>query len=408
MAARYSPARVLAAASLAAAAAVPLSLAPAAILPSAVEAAGCRTALPVLSSAPRSTFALPGGASVRIWDTGARGSIYREVRIAVVKIPRGTLTPGVAVAPTISTAATPSAMTVRDPRAVVVINGGHFNPDIPGIPQKIQVRNGVLLKGYTVLDTNLATYAGSKQVWMVRGGIAGSVRSVRGTLRVTALNWQFLPPSGVTVYTNAWGRRAHPAGPRTVVVSGGTVVSLLGPSAGSRRPTTSQQFLTAPAGSYATALMRLRIGDKVAVKVAPAGTLMYDGLWPHNPIGRPTGILGSGGTLVRDRVNKADCSTRNEILRPRSAVAWTANGDMLVVAVAGRLNSFDDRYAGASVRQFAEYLRQLGAVTAANLDCGTSTELLVRTRVGGPFVRLDRSMRQYQRPITDVMTWRAL
>jgi hypothetical protein len=392
---------------LAGAVAVPMGLVPAALAPTPVEAAGCRTALPVLSSAPRSTFALPGGASVRIWDTGARGSIYRELRLAVVKIPKGTLTPGVAVAPTISTAATPSAMARRDPRTVVVVNGGHFNPDIPGIPQKIQVTNGVLLKGYTVLDTNLATYAGSKQVWMVRGGISGSVRSARGTLRVTALNWQVLPPSGVTVYSYAWGRRPHPAGPRTVVVSHGTVVALLGAAASSRRPTTSQQFVTAPAGSYATALMRLRVGDKVSVSVAPAGTLMYDGRWPHNPIGKPTGILGSGGTLVRDGVNKADCTTRNEILRPRSAVAWTKNGDLLVVTVSGRLSSSDDRYAGASVRQFAEYLRRLGAVTAANLDCGTSTELLVRTRVGGPFVRLDRSMRQYERPITDVMTWRA-
>ena len=66
----------------------------------------------------------------------------------------------------------------------------------------------------------------------------------------------------------------------------------------------------------------------------------------------------------------------------------------------------DDRYAGASVHQFAEYLRRLGAVTAVNLDCGSSTTLLVRRTVGGPLVRLDRSGRQYQREIADVLTMR--
>jgi hypothetical protein len=46
-------------------------------------------------------------------------------------------------------------------------------------------------------------------------------------------------------------------------------------------------------------------------------------------------------------------------------------------------------------------------VKAINLDGGTSTTLLVRKTVGGPYVRLDRAMSESQRPIVDSLVFLA-
>jgi hypothetical protein len=194
----------------------------------------------------------------------------------------------------------------------------------------------------------------------------------------------------------------------TVVVAGGVVTRKLSGSAGAVRPLTGQTFLTAASGTYSTKLASLRVGDAVTVTTRASGVRVDDGLWPHSSMGTPAGLTGLGGTLVDDGVNRGACTSRDENLRPRSAIAWMANGDMLVVAVAGRATVNGVRFGGATVHQFGDYLKRLGAVTAVNLDGGTSTTLLVRRAVGGPLVRLDRSMSEPQRAVVDALVWRAV
>jgi len=64
------------------------------------------------------------------------------------------------------------------------------------------------------------------------------------------------------------------------------------------------------------------------------------------------------------------------------------------------------RISGRSDFQFAEILRALGARHATALDGGTSTTLLIRRSVGGPLVRLDRPISEYQRPVVDALVFR--
>ena len=69
-----------------------------AALPEA-QAASCLPNVNLVTKAPLSTYGLPGGASVRIWDTGHSANALNEVRVAAVTIPRGTLTPGAVTPP---------------------------------------------------------------------------------------------------------------------------------------------------------------------------------------------------------------------------------------------------------------------------------------------------------------------
>jgi hypothetical protein len=188
------------------------------------------------------------------------------------------------------------------------------------------------------------------------------------------------------------------------VVSQGKVVAIRLGSAGRARPGADQTWLTAPAGTYTTALSRLRVGDSVKVSAREVGSFPWDGAWPHARVSTPSGQIGTGTMLITNSAIRADCAARNEIRRPRSAIAWLPNGDVLVVAVAGPAGT---RMGGATVHQFADYLRRLGAVKAINLDGGTSTTLLVRKTVGGPYVRLDRATTEAQRPVVDSLVFLA-
>jgi hypothetical protein len=205
------------------------------------------------------------------------------------------------------------------------------------------------------------------------------------------------------VYTPAWGPFAHRAGTRTVVVKAGVVKAVLKGGAGAkRRAGSGERLLTARAGStYDAALAGLRIGDKVQVTLSPAGEL-----WNGGAVGKPSGLLGISSVIVNKGRNKAGCGYRDEILRPRTAIGWKANGDMVVAAVSGRDIEWGIRFGGATVHQWAEYLRKLGVVHAAIFDGGNSTTLLVRKKIGGPLVRLDRLGNDlYQRPVTDALAF---
>ncbi len=370
------------------------------------HASSCLPNLKILAQAPVSTLSLPGGATARIWDTGKQANALNDVRIAAVVIPAGTLTPGAVTAPTMSAAITPSAMVAHDRRAIVVINAGHFDANVSGIPEKSQIRDGIIRKATSTRINGIAIDQQSRSAHPAFSTLAGRVQSVRGTVPLAGVNWQTLGV-GVTAYSNVWGSRAHPYGPRTVVVSGGRVVAIKLGAAGGNRPPVNQWWLTAPAGSFATKLAALKIGDPVTVAMSESAVLQWDGAWPHAVLHNPAAVVGSGGTLVYQGVNKTSCAGRDENLRPRSAIGWLPNGDELVVTISGRATVNGTRWGGSTVHQFAEIMKGLGARHATALDGGTSTTLLIRRSVGGALVRLDRSISEYERPVVDALVFRS-
>ena len=366
----------------------------------AADAGSCKAPTGILRTNPDKTMNLPGGASVRIWDTGNLKRNIKEVRIAAVRIPRGSLIPRAVTSSSLSKAATPQSQAKGHGRAVVVINAGVFDPSGPSIPVRSQVIDGVVRKGTRGTDQGIALYENSRTAHWTLHKTTGTVVTGRGSRDVGAVNWQRLSSAGVTVYTSAWGPSAHPAGRRTVVVKGGRVTKILQGRAGTRRPGGGEFYLTAPNGSsHASWLGALRVGDAAGVRTEQSGVLPF--IEGRPGVGRPDSLVGVSSAMVRFGKNLARCGARDETLRPRSGLLWLANGDLVVAAVAGRP---DAAAGGATAHQWGEYMRQLGAVHAVNLDGGSSTTLLVRTRVGGPLIRLDRSG-GFQRSVPDALTF---
>lgn len=383
------------------------ALAAALVLPTAVLAApdatakSCKAPTGILRTNPVKTMSLPGGATVRIWDTGNKKRDVDEMRLVAIRIPKGSLIPRAATSSSLSKAATPQTQAKNIKRAVVVVNGGVFDPSGPSIPKRSQVIDGVVRKGTRGTDQGIALYEDTRTAeWTLHRTTGDVTTADHGSREVGAVNWQTMPADGISVYTSAWGTSSHPAGSRTVVVKGGKVTKLLKGNAGRRKPGGGESYLTARNDSGW--LRGLRVGEAVSIKTHQSGVLPFVEGRPD--VGNPDSLIGVSAGLVRGGDNWASCSSRDETLRPRSGMAWLPNGDLIVAAVAGRPTA---ALGGASAHQWGEYLKQLGGVNAVNFDGGSSVTLLVRTKVGGPLIRLDRSGGSYQRSVPDALTFLA-
>lgn len=366
----------------------------------------CRPTGTVLSRTPTS-FALPGGADVRIWDTGHLSDPIAETRIVAVRVPKGSLVPKVLTAPTVDSVRTPQQLATPVTNAVVVVNGGVFDPVKLGIPTESQISGRGIRKGARTYDSSLAIWGPDNRLDVVTASMAGSVQLGASVYTLGAINWQRVVTNGLTVYTSAWGRTRHAAGPVALVLSGGRVVAKRTGSATTLPTLAGQIVVTAPTGTLATALSRVRVGWTAKLAAREIGKTVWDP-YPHTTMSSPSGLLFAGGTLVRYGVNNiTTCDAAGEEVRPRTVIGFLDNGDVLVVAISGRATVNGVRWGGATNHQAADYLVALGARIATKLDGGTSTTLLVRRTVGGPLLRLDRSASEYQRPTPDSLAFLA-
>jgi Phosphodiester glycosidase len=118
----------------------------------------------------------------------------------------------------------------------------------------------------------------------------------------------------------------------------------------------------APATDEATQLLTLAVGTPMRL---------------HWTLGWPNVFDAVGGSpmLLRDGSDTPVCGSCAR--QPRTAVGVTANGRILLVVVDGRSR----RSIGVTLGQLREILRDLGAVTALNLDGGGSSEMVVEGKV---------------------------
>ncbi|MFC4402947.1 S-layer homology domain-containing protein [Gracilibacillus xinjiangensis] len=127
-------------------------------------------------------------------------------------------------------------------------------------------------------------------------------------------------------------------------------------------------FVISGIGKGRDDLENIKVGDSITLSVD------VDSKWKNSQF-----MLASGPLLVKNGKvsmtmdpNSANARTR----APRTAVAISKNGDRVYyVTVDGRQSGYSN---GMSLREFANYLVDLGVDTALNLDGGGSTTMAVR------------------------------
>jgi Phosphodiester glycosidase len=384
---------------------LPLAATPVALTAPAFSArTTCKSATGILKSAP-TVKALPGGAKMRTWRKHTGGTSLKAIQVVAVEIPpASSLRGAVYTAGSLSAHRTTAQQAAPHPKAVVVVNGGAFLTSGSGVQEGQMLGPAGMTKLQSTPTTTVSVLPDGR-TGVAFLSVAGRVSGPGVAQKVTAVNWQSVPSGGVAVYTPQFGSARHPAGTVEVIVTSGTVTKVR--SAGKRgKPVPAGKVAVTARGTAATQLRRLQSGSSLKVTYGTLSKWVQSPTMPPDRATPTTAAVDAGGYLVSGGVaQRGTCSSRDEELRPRTAIGWKADGTELVVTVSGRAVIDGVRYGGASTAQMGKYLRQLGAEQAVKLDGGGSTTMLVRKTAGGPLVRVDQAKNASQRPVVNTFSF---
>ena len=359
--------------------------------PGPSTAASCAPTPTLLSRSPNLTRSMPGGGTMRVWDTGPTSDPYKSIRLVAVRYPASAaIRQRVLTTPTVTQVAVPSTYAKSDTRAVLVINGGFFDAARAALPVGPQLKDGHLYKATSSATPVVATLTNGHTAYSTLA-VAGTVTGGGHSWKVVGLNHQSVSGSGVSVYTPDWGPQSRPLGTVDIVVKSGKVIA---------KRTGSYRGKPVAAGTVVLTATSTPGSQLAALPVGAAVSVSY-----HSVLGRSDmrSAIGSGGRRIYKGAVWPECTTRSEDLRPRSAIGWTQSGDLIVMTVSGRATKDGVRWGGATAHQVGDYMKTLGAYEAISLDGGTSTTMVVRYAVGGTVYRVDRAAGDSQRAVPNVI-----
>lgn len=197
---------------------------------------------------------------------------------------------------------------------------------------------------------------------------SGTLRSGKITLKIDAVN-QPRRGSSLVVFTPEYARSTLTAelGKEFVIVKGKIVGihkkdALIPPDG----------VVVSAGGVKASMLSSLSLGNSVELDYS------IDKPWnsiKHALCGGPR-LLANGKVSINGVEEKFDNSIING-RHPRTAVAMTFDGDLLLIAVDGRKKDS----IGMKLQELAEYLQRLGCMHAINLDGGGSTAMYLNGKI---------------------------
>ncbi|MFM9136262.1 MAG: phosphodiester glycosidase family protein, partial [bacterium] len=299
------------------------------------------------------------GMWARMWQWSPTGRAKDRVRISVAHAARGTgsLT-SVASPPRLLD---PRAI-VRDRGVVAVMNGDYFE-DVPG---------GAVPMGPVVVDREVV-FAPRGWSRAVATGPDGYLRTTHVTLDavatktaqraraagtdypIAAVNDPLLTRRDIVLFTPRWSATTIPRRAHAVTVVDGRVTRIAAP--GTRVTVPARGYVLASTSSKL--LTGLTRGDRINLDT---GNVARD----QRPV---TNAAGHGGSALRNGELADLCSEHENLLRPRSALAWNDQGDTWLLTASSGLPDPPDgiRVGGSTKRQLAQIAQRLGATDAVIL-----------------------------------------
>ncbi len=273
-------------------------------------------------------------------------------------------------APTTVTGITPLSTMAQRWQATAAINAGFFNRNNQYPLGAIRYNNDWI--SGPILGRGVVGW-GNGQVQMDRLALRQTLRTGSGqTFPIQAINSGYVQ-AGMGLYTPAWGSTYRPIteSERIVTVRNRQVVS--------QQSVTGDVTVPIPQDGY---ILALRAYDSAAqgLPVGAAITVQSDFVppslapFPH--------IVGGGPLLIRNRNIVLDAGREQfggafaSQSAPRSAIGYTANGDILLVAIHN-----SPAGSGPTLAETAQVMAQLGSVDALNLDGGSSASLYLGGRL---------------------------
>jgi hypothetical protein len=372
---------------------------------------------------PPKTTSLGAGATMKVWDDKTKKKVLKKqlrkahkkykkrpkvrakvkqklrikaakhLRIVAVTVPKGSSFQGHALARySVTGVGRTSSHALSLPNATVVTNGSVFSIGGKGAPYGPQVVEGATRKLSRSFEGAMVTFASGTSTF-ARLAVKGKVEIGELDYQVAGINQGSVYTESVSIYTPDWGGASRKLGVVELVVDQvtGTVREVRSGDARGQAVPAGTFIVTAsgPAGNelalvpVGTQVVR---GDYLVARSVNAPYTDYDTV--TDPVRSAIGF--SSRLIKQGAIAAGQCTSRNELRRPRTVYGLNAAGDLIVMTISGRYGRGASLVGGASVRQASRYLKALGAVEAINLDGGGSTTMFVRR--GAALVRYDRGV----------------
>jgi exopolysaccharide biosynthesis protein len=282
----------------------------------------------------------------------------KPVRINVIEADLGVS--GLRLTPALANENLQSRRTIsaiaKNSDAIVALNGTYFKPQT-GVPLGTLMIDGKIYTGPIYDRVAMGIFDNGFN--MARVQLNATLKSGKETIKVDNINQPRMLASYVLVYTPEWGTQAPtpPQGGKAIAVSGGLIVE-------SDKIPQDGFVVVGPAAELD------KIGNKaeLSLKISPG--------WED-----VRHIISGGPYLVKDSEVFVDMTAQklNAISgrNPRSAIGYTAEGNLVLVAVDGREGSS----VGMTLMELGAFMKSIGCVNAMNLDGGGSTVMYVNGAV---------------------------
>ncbi len=250
----------------------------------------------------------------------------------------------------------------KETNSIIAINGTYFKPQT-GVPLGTLMIDGKMYTGPIYDRVAFGIFDDGYDVARVK--LDASLTSGSKTVKVDNINQPRMLATYVLAYTSDWGNLS-PISPKyglQFAVENDRIVNV------------SSTRLEIPKDGYviagpASLLSQFSLGDKVKLNIST------------NPEWKNVRHIISGGPyLVKNGEVFVDMTAQKLGAiggkNPRSAIGYTADNDLILVAVDGREGSS----VGMTLMQLGNFMKSIGCVNAINLDGGGSTVMYVNGNV---------------------------
>lgn len=246
--------------------------------------------------------------------------------------------------------------------SIVAINGGFFKPQT-GVPLGTLVINGKIYTGPIYNRVALGIFEDGYDVSRV--AFDGVIKGNDAEIKIDNINQPRMLSSYVIAYTRDWGKYApvSPKGGVQLQISGDRIISA------------SANPLSIPSDGY------VLVGPKEKLKALFGAPYVEMKLGFTPKWDNVKHIISGGPYLVKNGEVYVDLSEEKLLAiggrNPRSAIGYTRDNDLIIVAVDGREGSS----IGLTLNELASLMKSLGCVNAINLDGGGSTVMYVNGEI---------------------------
>jgi len=293
----------------------------------------------------------------------------KPVKINVIEI-NSSINPDLRLTPALASDTLGRKSTItniaRKNNSIVAINGTFFKP-ATGVPLGTLMIDKKMYTG--PIYNRVAMGIFDDKYDMARIELNADLKTKDATIKVDNLNQPRMLATYVIVYTKEWGKTA-PVSPKygkQIAVQGNKIVAVSNSSSGAPLAIPENGFVVVGPTSQLN-----KIADEKTIELEILTTPEWKDV-KH--------IIGGGPYLVKNGQVYIDISEQKLGAiggkNPRSAVGYTADNNLIIIAVDGRENNS----VGMTLPELAKFMQSIGCVNAMNLDGGGSTVLYVKGRV---------------------------